>query len=163
CSKSTTATLTSTTTTTKTTTTTTQPTTTATAMTTIATTTPTTTAATGNWWDSLGTPQYGGILTLREQADIGSWEPGGPTGVVSIINAWNEKLTVDDWTLDPAVFNYSINWRPPEYVKGGLAQNWEFTQPGTIVFHLRQGIHWQNIPPMNGRELVASDIVFHFD
>ena len=163
CSKSTTATLTSTTTTTKATTTTTQPTTTATALTTTATTTPTTTAATGNWWDSLGTPQYGGILTLREQADIGSWEPGGPTGVVSIINAWNEKLTVDDWTLDPAVFNYSINWRPPEYVKGGLAQNWEFTQPGTIVFHLRQGIHWQNIPPMNGRELVASDIVFHFD
>ena len=162
CTKSATSTITLVTTTTKTSISTTPTTTTAT-MTAVTTTTPTTTTVTGNWWDSLGTPQYGGVLTLREQADIGSWEPGGATGVVSIINAWNEKLTIDDWTLDPAVFNYSINWRPPEYVKGGLAEKWEFTQPGTIVFHLRQGIHWQNIPPMNGRELVASDIVFHFD
>jgi len=29
--------------------------------------------------------------------------------------------------------------------------------------HLRQGIHWQNIAPANGREFVASDVVFHFN
>ena len=25
------------------------------------------------------------------------------------------------------------------------------------------GIHWQNIPPANGRELIAGDIVYHYD
>ena len=159
--KTTSSSTTSTTSTTKTTTTKTTTTTSTTKPPTTTTTTNTTT--TGNWWDSLGTPQYGGILTIREQADIASWEPSGPTGVVSIINAWTEKLTWDDWALDPSVFNYSINWRPPDYVKGCLADSWEFTEPGTIVFHVRHGVHWQNIPPMNGRELIASDIVFHFN
>lgn len=42
-------------------------------------------------------------------------------------------------------------------------QSWEFTFPGTFVLHLRQGIHWQNIAPANGREFTADDVVFHFD
>ena len=28
---------------------------------------------------------------------------------------------------------------------------------------MRQGIHWQNIPPVNGREFTASDEVYHYD
>ena len=44
-----------------------------------------------------------------------------------------------------------------------MAQSWEFTDPSTFVVHLRQGIHWQNIPPANGREFTAADVVFHYD
>ena len=65
--------------------------------------------------------------------------------------------------LDPSIFAYNIDFRPNDYVKGLLAESYEFTDPFTFVLHLRHGIHWQNIPPANGRELVASDIVAHYD
>ncbi len=32
----------------------------------------------------------------------------------------------------------------------------------TFVVHLRQGIYWQNLPPANGREFIASDVVDHY-
>ena len=74
-----------------------------------------------------------------------------------------EKLHADDWTLDPAVFDYKTCWRPSQYLKGQLAESWEFTDPDTCVAHLRKGIHWQDIPPANGREFIADDVVFHFN
>ena len=55
------------------------------------------------------------------------------------------------------------NLRPNEYVKGHLAESYEFKDPKTFVVHLRKGIRWQDIPPANGRELVAEDIAFHFN
>ena len=79
------------------------------------------------------------------------------------MSGWLEKLVADDWTLDPKVFDYSIIWRPPDYVKGALAESWEFTDPSTIVFHLRKGIHWQDLPPVSGREFTADDVIFHFN
>jgi len=30
------------------------------------------------------------------------------------------------------------------------------------VIHLHQGIHWQNISPVNGRDFTADDVVFHY-
>jgi len=74
-----------------------------------------------------------------------------------------EKIWSDDWTMNPVVYNYSTTWRPPAYIVGRLASSWEFSDPATIVFHIRQGVYWQNIAPANGRELTADDIVFHFD
>jgi peptide/nickel transport system substrate-binding protein len=44
-----------------------------------------------------------------------------------------------------------------------LAKSYEFTDPGTLVIQLQQGVHWQNIPPLNGREFVAADVVYHYD
>ena len=43
-----------------------------------------------------------------------------------------------------------------------LAESYEFADPYTFVVHVRKGVHWQNLPPANGREFVADDIVFHF-
>ena len=34
--------------------------------------------------------------------------------------------------------------------------------PNTLVFHLRQGIRWQAIPPANGREFTADDVAYHY-
>jgi len=82
---------------------------------------------------------------------------------MGIKTAWMEKLIADDWTLDPKIFAYQLNFRPSEYVKGLLAESWEFTGPSTYVIHLRKGIHWQNIPPANGREFIADDVLFHYN
>ena len=159
CSTSTTST-TSTSATTKTTTTTQTTTSTTTAAT--VTTATTTTAATGNWWDSFGTPQYGGTMILRMNSDITAWDLYVTPASTNITAAFIEKTIGDDWTLDPSIYSYKTNWRPPDYVKGNLMETYEFTDPNTYVMHLRHGVKWQNIAPAFGREFVASDVVFHY-
>jgi peptide/nickel transport system substrate-binding protein len=117
----------------------------------------------GNWWDKLGKPQYGGEMVIRADRNIVNFDLYFGQQVANIDSAWMEKLHTDDWTLDPAVFDYKTCWRPSQYLKGQLAESWEFTAPSICVAHLRQGVHWQDIPPANGREFIADDVVFHFN
>ncbi len=113
------------------------------------------------WWDKLGKPQYGGEMAFRTTKNMVNWDPYFAELLPQVYTAWMEKLTAEDWTLDPAVFDYKIV-TPVQYMKGHLADNWEFTAPGTLVLHLHQGVHWQDIPPVNGREFTADDVVYHF-
>ena len=116
----------------------------------------------GNWWDELGEPQYGGEIVIRANWNIVNFDPyNAPLG--NIHSAWMETLATDDWTLDPVVFDYKAHWRPSQYVKGYLAESWDFTDPSTYVTHLRKGVRWQNIAPANGREFNSDDVVFHFN
>jgi len=80
-----------------------------------------------------------------------------------IVNPWGEYLIADDWTMDPAIFDYSGGFRPTDFEKGWLAESWEITSLNHLIVHLRQGIHWQDIPPVNGRELIANDIVYTYN
>ena len=131
--------------------------------TTKVTTTPTSTASgTGNWWDKLGKPQYGGSLVFSSGFDLVNLDPWGSMGGASMESAFMDKLGADNWLIDPAVFAYNIAWRPPEYVGGQLAKSWEMTDPVTLVFHLRQGVHYQNIDPTWGREFTSADVVYHY-
>ena len=116
---------------------------------------------TRKWWEKFGKPEYGGELVIRANNKIVNFDPyDAPSG--NIHSAWMERLVSCDWTLDPAVFDFLPHWHPSQYMKGCLAESWEFTDPGTYVAHLRKGIHWQNIPPANGREFNADDVVFHY-
>ena len=128
----------------------------------ITTTIPTTTTATGNWWDSLGTPQYGGQLTIRTNQDVTVFDPFFNAFQITIQSAWMERLFTDNWIVSPSTYKYQVQFRGSDYTAGQLAQSWEFTDPSTFVVHLRQNVYWQNIPPANGREFVASDVVAHY-
>ena len=124
---------------------------------------PTSTAQTsGKWWDKLGQPQYGGEMVLRLNRDIVNWDPYNTQTLTSIESAWMEKLHADVWTVDPAEWSFLILYRPSQYVQGNLAENWEFSDPNTLVVHLRKGMRWQDIPPVNGREFNSSDVTYHF-
>jgi peptide/nickel transport system substrate-binding protein len=114
------------------------------------------------WWDKLGNPQYGGEMVIRANRNIADFDPYSPL-LPHIFSAWMEKLFTDDWTMDPDIFDYKAHWRPSQYVKGFLAERWEFTDMTTFVVHLRKGIHWQDIPPACGREFNADDVVFHYN
>lgn len=48
-------------------------------------------------------------------------------------------------------------------MEGVLAAKWEQPDPQTLVFHLRPGVKFQDKPPVNGRELTASDVKFSFE
>jgi peptide/nickel transport system substrate-binding protein len=115
------------------------------------------------WWDKLGKPQYGSELVIRANRDIVNFDPYYTETLTSIYGAWMERLVADDWTVDPAEWDYKITWHPSKYLKGQLAEDWEFKDPHTHIVHLRKGVHWQNIPPANGREFIADDVVFHYN
>ena len=158
CTAKTTSSATTMTTTTKTTATTTRTTT-----TNAVTTTPTTTTATGNWWTSLGTPEYGNTLTLQIAQDVTAWDPYQGEFYNMVWTAWLEQLYSDDWTMNPQEQPYQGSFVDASYIKGQLLSAWEFTDPSTLVMHVRPGVTWQNLPPANGRAFTAQDIVFHFD
>jgi len=122
-----------------------------------------TTTSTGNWWDTLGTPQYGGTINIAVSGDITGFDPDNTLGQYCVYSGWIEDLFADQWTLNPATYAYQSSFLPNDYVGGWLAQSWEFTNPSTFVVHLRQGVYWQNLPPANGREFVANDVVVNID
>ena len=101
-------------------------------------------------------------MVIRLNRKIVNFDPYFGYHLTQIHTAWLEKMFVDDWTLAPEKYDYTKNLRPNQWVKGHLAETWEFTDPYTFVVHLRQGIRWQNIPPANGREFIADDVAFHF-
>jgi ABC-type transport system substrate-binding protein len=49
-------------------------------------------------------------------------------------------------------------------LKGDLAESWSASSDYRIwTFKLRQGVKWQNVPPLNGRELTSADIKYCFE
>jgi ABC-type transport system substrate-binding protein len=122
-----------------------------------------TTTSTGNWWDSLGTPQYGGAINVAVSGNITGFDPNNTLGQYCVYSGWIEDLFTDQWTLNPNVYAYQSSFLPNDYVGGWLAQSWEFTNPSTFVVHLRQGVYWQNLPPANGREFVANDVIVNIN
>jgi peptide/nickel transport system substrate-binding protein len=45
-----------------------------------------------------------------------------------------------------------------------LAKSWDISPDGlTYTFHLQEGIKFQNLPPVNGREITADDWVYHIN
>ena len=114
-----------------------------------------------NWWDKLGKPQYGGEFVFRLNRKIVNFDPYFGHHLTQIHTGWMERLHAVDWTRNPAVIDRRKSALPTSG-KGHLAESWEFTDPYTYVVHLHQGIHWQDLPPANGREFTADDVAFHF-
>ena len=109
-------------------------------------------------------PQYGGSINLGIQQPNVSWDPAqqGP--------AWRfmgqpvfDQLGMGNWASDRETCNRFVNfWYAPNdcVYAPMLAESWEQPDAETIVFHLRQGVRWHDIPPVNGREFVADDVVY---
>lgn len=45
-------------------------------------------------------------------------------------------------------------------LRGDLAESWKWVDDRTLEMKLRQGVKFQNKPPVNGRELTADDVVW---
>ena len=49
-------------------------------------------------------------------------------------------------------------------LKGDLAESWQSDSAYRVwTFKLRQGVKWQNVAPLNGRELTAADVKYCFE
>jgi len=104
-------------------------------------------------------PKRGGILTRAS-----AWDPP----------VLDQRLTNSVGLSQLAVLTYNRLLRYPYAdeakdnkdltLKGDLAESWEgSTDFKTWTFKLRQGVKWHNIPPLNGRELVAADVKYAYE
>jgi len=123
------------------------------------TTQPTSTKA--NWWDKFGTPQYGGTISFAGQfmgLNLDVYQMVGAD-----VDFWYESLFEPSWTLDRKTWSMTGMFYPDQYWSGNLADSWTIDSPSQITVKLRQGVHWQNKAPVNGREFVATDVQEHYD
>ncbi len=96
--------------------------------------------------------RYGGNFRMAVQRMIAQFDP-----------KFNNQAITENlrWTYEKV-----MAWVPDEndllsHFEPLLAEKWDVSQDlKTYTFTLRKGIRWQNIAPVNGRELVASDVVF---
>jgi len=164
----------SSTTTSTTTTTTTTDTTSSVATTTTAITIPTTgtstsaavtasTTSTGNWWDSLGTPSYGGTLVDRIPQNFTTWDPYTSTNGTQGYAPYLAQLWQNNYATDPSIWDFEIGWLPDQYATGLMMTGYEMPNPYTVICHLPDNVYWQNLAPAYARQFVASDVVAHYD
>ena len=105
-----------------------------------------------------GTPRRGGHLVLASMADYPHRD---------VHQSAQETLA----TLGPGLA-YSRLLRleagreveqPNLTLQCDLCESWEMAPDMSYVFRLRPDVYWQNLSPVDGRQLVADDLVFSYD
>lgn len=104
-------------------------------------------------------PQAGGRLTRWITADPTGWDPSIQQ-VSSVSDRWlvhsYERLL--GFNVDPSLDFADMRLQPE------LAESWEVSPDArTFTFHLRKGVKWQNLPPVNGREFTSADVKFSYE
>ena len=119
--------------------------------------------------DSLGKlvekPQYGGEVTFTLAASIVGFDEAYNNPWDCITTQYtNEELMTGDWTKGPAgtgeIGGHVSGSLIMHLEVGCLAESWEMPDDETIIYHIRQGVHYHDKPPVNGREMVAEDVAY---
>ena len=115
--------------------------------------------ATGKTWTA---PQYGGTLTWAAK----HFPPGidvwfNPGWAQHIISGVNEALSFADWAISRDIWAGG-DVVTPEMTRGSLAERWSMPDDTTFIWKIRQGVHWDNKAPVNGREFDAYDVEWNY-
>jgi peptide/nickel transport system substrate-binding protein len=118
---------------------------------------------------SIGTmvekPQYGGTYTTCSATDVQGFDDCYTYQyLVSTLNCTNEPLMAGDWSKGPAGTG-EVSWTIlgitfMKFSKMMVAESYEIPDNQTIIYTIRQGIYFQNKPPVGGRELDAYDVEY---
>jgi len=105
-----------------------------------------------------GTPRYGGVLNVEVTTDPWDWDISYSKSSPNddgIALAYDSLLTFK--TGQELEYNELI-------VQPKLAERWEVSPDArSFTFHLRKGVKFQDLPPVNGRELTSADVKFTFE
>ena len=117
-------------------------------------------------YDDSTVPEYGGIHNRIRTSNWEVWDYAIPPYMVDI-SLMGEELLGGDWTKGPAGTNEN-DWTSgyggfTDTLTGRLAEDWEMPDSETIIYHIRQGIHWWDKEPANGRELTAEDVAWNIE
>ena len=113
-------------------------------------------------------PKYGGVFNTFTAADTAAWDPGQAFDLLGWqISVSNEALMSGDWAKGPAGTN-EADWTTslngnPKLAQGLLATSYEVPDNQHVIFHIRQGVHWWNKAPANGREFTADDAAWNIN
>jgi len=106
--------------------------------------------------------KHGGTLRIVASGNPSNWDPhlsasyktGEPCSFVY------SKLATASWSPE---WQWDGYWIPVKYLKGDMAESWEQVDPKTIIIQLRKGVKFHNKAPVNGREMVASDLKYSIE
>lgn len=102
-------------------------------------------------------PKRGGTFTFALHYEPQHFDPHLTLSYRTQVYAsmYLSKLTTENQAVGTDMYDFDPI---PE-----LAESWEYKSPTEVVFHLRKGVKWQNIPPVNGREFTSADIKYTID
>ncbi len=97
--------------------------------------------------------KYGGTFVDADAQMIATWDPATYFG---------SSLVRAEFRVYEKLVGYNaVNNNQLAQFQGFLAESWTTSADlKTWTFKLRPGIKWQNVAPVNGRELTADDVVF---
>jgi len=107
-----------------------------------------------------GTPQAGGTVT-GEPKRGGTIRYPVTTPVLSL-----DPNTTEGVSVAPYFYSYVVHatdWHTPDETIGDLAESWETPTEVDWIFKIRGDAVFQDLPPANGRPVVAEDIVKSID
>jgi peptide/nickel transport system substrate-binding protein len=115
-------------------------------------------------------PRYGGVFNYALTSNPRRFDPLYAPHLSLSLQLTNEEMMIADWAKGPtgsgqASLRFDM-FPTPDVQAGLLATSWEVTEPDTIVYHIRQGVHYALNPAseasrlVNGREVTADDVVF---
>ncbi len=116
------------------------------------------------WGEVVDKPRYGGTITVPAMYDIDPehCDPWHNWLGSICANPVLEKMGRGDWSVKREEFSFQSRFVPLSRATPSLAESYETPDALTIIYHIRKGVHWQDKPPMNGRELDANDVAYAF-
>jgi len=117
-------------------------------------------------YDDPTVPKFGGIHNRIRTSNWDTWDYAIPP-YMSDISLMGEELLGGDWAKGPAGTNEN-DWTSGyggfmDTLTGRLAESWDMPDNETIIYHVRQGVHWWDKEPANGRELTAEDVAWNIE
>ena len=109
-------------------------------------------------------PQYGGTVSFTiDEAATNFFDPINCSRSGRTLVMTYERLGMADWSRGPGgtgenpfLGTYCVT----KFLTGGLAERWEMPDLNNCTLYLRQGVHWHNTPPVNGREFTVDDFLY---
>jgi len=116
--------------------------------------------------DSLGNlvekPQYGGTIYVSWEANTDTITPARNSSPCQAKEPVYEWMQQADWARGPAgtgeidYAGYNIG---TEFLTGAIAESWELPDEYTLIYHIRDGVHFQNKAPAWGRQYTGEDFI----
>jgi peptide/nickel transport system substrate-binding protein len=109
-------------------------------------------------------PQYGGWVNAIPNWTVNGVDPANSGTIVDPkLMLTHDVLLAHDWYRGPSgtgEFGCTCYEITQDYFGGCIAESWEQPDLGTLIITLKKGVHFQNKPPANGREVTANDVVY---
>lgn len=103
-----------------------------------------------------GKPRAGGQITATQTDEPISFDPS-----TKLAASARGTLPTSDSLL---AFKSGLSVKYEELqIQPALAEKWETPDPQTYIYHLRNGVKWQNLPPVNGRGFDAADVQWTYE